>query len=638
MDTTLLFKIQSALQVVTFCVMTVFTVSLENQTFAQERNNVRQDRVTLLGRIKLTCETTKQAVVQEIMVPQRTNPQTELLRQISLFRTGIRKSFPQEESQTWETRLLLGDLQQTLRENETDLELIDDIHAILCGDAPEFQRRSFVLLKKALETYRPLLWKQNQKQHIDEVKTFFDSLPGLIESYLESPNAANADAVSEALRFLHESGKTEELTTLIRTSLIQPNLRIRVRSEMIAPLFMRSIHEPVDVNENILGTWVRGSGQMVGKSSASFVSNKDAAAIRVIFKGTLNSTTIGTNGPVRLHSKNTTTILTSKDIILAKKSITTKPASTRAKQSSQISQVEYLRPGPFVQMIAPNQIRERKPASDAESERLTRLRFNKRIDATVNENVEPFTEIFQRIVDGQGGNKAVRLDFRQMYSTDKELLVEAVAGNGYQLSTITEPPVMSAGAGLCLQLHESLADNAGICEWSGKTLVEEQVVAELKKRFPQLLENTEANGTENEPSLAMTFSDRPVKMSFNDDVIKATIETTSIERGGNVYPGMEIEFQFRIEATNEGYRLVVAESPKVLPLGFDPEQDKLSSRETIIRTVIMKKLERITEKPIEWKTSKIEMKVGTMTVKPAYLSAVNGWLLVGLDLVEWMAN
>jgi len=613
-------------------------VSLGNQTFAQEKGSAYQNKVAFLHQIKLSCETTKHAMVGEIMQPQRQNPQTELLRQINLFRAGIRKAFPLEKVQGWETLLMIGNLQQALRQDETDLELVDATYVVLCGDTPELQQSSFVLLKNSLETYRPQLWRQNQKMHIDKVETLLNSLPEQIERYLESPDAANAHVVSEALRWMQESSKTEELTTLIRTLLIQPNLHARVRSEMLAPLFLRNINEPVDVNENILGTRVRGSGQITGKSSAAFVPNKDSASIRVSLQGTLNTTTVGTNGPVRVYSNNTTAVTTVKDIVVTKKNITTKPASTHAKQSSQIGNIDYLRRGPLVQIVASNQIRERKPASDAESERLTRLRFNKRVDTTVNDEVEQFAENFMKIVDGRGGGKALRLDFRKMVTMENELFVEAIVGNRYQLSTLTEPPAMTMEAGLFLQLHESLADNAGACELSGKTLVEEQVFAELKERFPKKFENRDANDTENEPSLAMTFSDRPVKMTFSDNIIKATIETTAIERGGNTYPGMVIEFQFRIEAMDGGYRLVVAEPPEALPLGFNPETDRLSNRETIIRAIIMRKLERITEKPIEWKESKIEMKTGTMTVKPVHLSASNGWLSIGLDFVEWTAN
>ena len=613
-------------------------VSLGNQTFAQEKGSAYQNKVAFLHQIKLSCETTKHAMVGEIMQPQRQNPQMELLRQINLFRAGIRKAFPLEKVQGWETLLMIGNLQQALRQDETDLELVDATYVVLCGDTPELQQSSFVLLKNSLETYRPQLWRQNQKMHIDKVETLLNSLPEQIERYLESPDAANAHVVSEALRWMQESSKTEELTTLIRTLLIQPNLHARVRSEMLAPLFLRNINEPVDVNENILGTRVRGSGQITGKSSAAFVPNKDSASIRVSLQGTLNTTTVGTNGPVRVYSNNTTAVTTVKDIVVTKKNITTKPASTHAKQSSQIGNIDYLRRGPLVQIVASNQIRERKPASDAESERLTRLRFNKRVDTTVNDEVEQFAENFMKIVDGRGGGKALRLDFRQMVTTENELFVEAIVGNRYQLSTLTEPPAMTMEAGLFLQLHESLADNAGACELSGKTLVEEQVFAELKERFPKKFENRDANDTENEPSLAMTFSDRPVKMTFSDNIIKATIETTAIERGGNTYPGMVIEFQFRIEAMDGGYRLVVAEPPEALPLGFNPETDRLSNRETIIRAIIMRKLERITEKPIEWKESKIEMKTGTMTVKPVHLSTSNGWLSIGLDFVEWTAN
>jgi len=622
----------------TFCVITVFFVSLENPTFALERNQVHHNRVALLSQIKQSCETTKQAVVLEIMQPRQPNPKTELTRQINLFRAGISSAFPKEQAQEWETRLMLDNLQQSLRQDETDLELVDATHAALCGDDPELLRPSFVSLKKSLETSRPRLWRQNQKMHIEEVKTYFDSLPGQVERYLESPNAANGNTVSEALKFLQESSKTEELTTLIRTLLVQPNVKVRIHSEMIGPLFVRDIDEPVDVNENILGTWVRGSGQLAGKSSAAFVPNKDSAVIRVTLQGTLNTATVGTNGPVRVYSNNTTALTTVKDIVLTNKSVTTKPASTHAKQSSQIGKVGYLRHGPLIQMIAPKQIRERKPASDAESERLTRLRFNQRVDATVNDNVEQFAENFRKIVDGRSGDETLRLDFHRMLTTENELFVEAIAGNRVQLTTITEAPAMTTHAGMFLQLHESLADNAGTCEWSGKTLVEEQVIAELKERFPKMFENRDADDTDNEPSLAVTFSDKPVKMSFAGNIIKVTIETTSIERGENVYPGMEMEFQFRIEAMEGGFRLVIAEPPEVLPLGFDRENDILSVRETTIRAIIVKKLERITKKPIDWKESRIEMKAGAMTVQPVHLSAENGWLSVGLDLVKWKAN
>ena len=613
----------------------MFAVSLENPTFAQESDRTQQNRIDHITQIKLSCETTKQGVVQEIMQPQRPNPKTELMRQVNLFRSGIRKAFPHETAHEWETRLKIVLLQQALRQDEADLELIDTIYDMLCGDAPEFQQPSFVLLKKSLQTYRPQLWRQNQQSRIHEVETLFDSLPGLIECYLASPDVANADAVSEALKFLEKSSETGELIALIRTLLVQPNVRVWVRPEMIVPLFMRNINEPVDVNENILGTLVRGSGQMTGKSSVAFVPNEDAAAIRVTLQGTLKTSTVGSNGPVRVRSNNTTAITTVKDIVITQKDITTKPASTIAKQSSQIGHIDYLRRGPLVQMAAPNQIRERKPASDAESERLTRIRFNKRVDATVNEEVKLFADNYMKIVEGQRGGNALHLNFHQMLTSENELFVEAVAGNRHQLTTTTEPPVVTSEAGLFLQLHESLADNAGACELSGKTLVEEQVFAELKERFPQLFENRDADDTENEPSLALTFSDRPVKMSFADDVIKATVETVEIERGGNTYPGMEIEFQFRIETADGGFQLVTVEPPEVLPLGFDPEKDKLTARETIIRVIIMKKLDRITEKPIDWNVSKIEMKAGTMTVKPVHLSAANGWLSVGLDLVEW---
>ena len=634
----LLFKIWFCPTSVSFLVMTVVAILPGSQAFSFQNGNAKQNTSALINQLTASCESTKKTVVLEIMAPLKPNPKAETQRQINLFRAGIRKVFPKSTSQEWETLLMLDKLQQSLREDETDLELLDTILDILNGDASDVQRPSFVRLKKSLETNRPLLWRQNQQSHIDEVEAVFDSLPGLIDRYMKSPNVANAEAVSSSLRFLSETPTTGDLIAMICRLVLQPNLTVRMNSSFVAPFFLRDVDEQVTINDNILGTWVRGSGQLIGKTQAVFVPSHDSVMIRVTLEGTLNSKTVGTNGPVRIPSNNVTEVKTVKDITIASGSIKTTPAMTDAKLTSQIGQVAYTRPAPIARMVAPSQISQRKPASNVESERLTKVRFNARFNSEIDETVLGFVNEFTKWGNHRNEKRNLRLQFDRMATTRNTLSADVLVGNKYQLTTTTRPPTVTTRAELFFQVHESLANNAGECELGGKTLFEDQFMAQLKKLFPLTRDQQEGEDVTNEPMLTISFSERPITASFTDNTIKVMVETTAIERAGNLYSGMVIEFVFRIEAADNGFRLVVAETPEVLPLGFNPEEDQLSMQQTAIRAIVKKKLDRFTEQPIEWKESVIEAKNGTMTLKPVHLSARNGWLSVGLSHVEWTAK
>ena len=631
-----LFEIRSCRNVVTIFVMTLVVISFGNRVFSSQNGNTNQNTPALVDQISQACESAKQAVVKEITAPLTPNPKTETLRQISMFRVGIRKIFPKATVQKWEDLFMLDEMQQSLREAETDLELLGEILDLLDGDGADFQRPSFIRLKKSLVANRLLLWRQNQKSHIEEVEAVFDSLPGLVDRYLQSPDVANAEAVSDCLKFLAETHKADNLVALIHRSIMQPNLKVRVNSNIIATFFLRDVDEQVTVNDIILGTWVRGSGQMIGETRAAYVPSRDSAIIRVTLEGQLDTKTVGSQGPLRIPSNNTTMVKTTKDIVISNDSIKTTPAKTDANLTSQVGKIEYTRPAPLVRMVAPSQIDQRKPASDAESERLTKLRFNSRFNSEVDEIVAAFNEEMMKLFNGRNDAKSLRLQFDQMETTRSNMSVEAVVRNKFQLTALTKPPTVTTKAELLFQVHESLASNAGECELGGKTLFEEQFLAKLKDLFPQMPEKQENDDT-NEPMLTIAFSDRPIEVSFKNNVIKAVVETTAIERAGTDYPGMVIEFTFRIEAAGASFRLVVAETPEVLPLGFDPEKG-LSMRETTIRAIVKKKLERITAEPMEWKVSVIKGNNGIMMLKPVHLSTRDGWLSVGLNLVQWMPN
>ena len=612
----------------------VLLLCLGQIIYAQETTILeKQNDSVFVERVASLSEKTKQKTLKNLSSSPKQTVQRQLLEETKVFRTYCSRNMPSQQAQKWYEKLKLNKLEHSLRQGESPVRLLEEILTILQEDHPELQRSGFVRLEKALSRQVGVLKLPAIKGKQDEIEYFFDSLPDLIGEYCQSPDADKAKVISESITYLDENCDASELVTLLREYLVKSNLYIRVSSDVVAKLLRQEIDEPIDVNENILGTQVRGAGKLTGRLSGTFVPRADAAVIRVTLDGELKTSTVGSNGPARVHSDNTTTVKTVKDIVVSQSGIVAAPAKTDAQQLSLINRVNYTRNGPLVRMVAPNQIRQRKPASDTESERLTKRRFNSRLDQEVNGHVDRLNKILK---DTTGSDESLQLTFDQLRTNDRELSLSACAGTRHQLGAPTTAPAQELGRGIFVQCHESFLQNVGAHELGGKTLIEKQVIADIKKRFPQIIETFVANGNSDESSLTVAFSDTPIDLAFADNCISVTIEAVSIEREGNSYPGMTLEFRFRIENIDGGFQLVATDSPEVLPIGFDKEKDQLSARETTIRAIVMKKLERAFEKPIELKESVIEAENGTLTLKPTQLSTTDGWLSVGLEVVNWV--
>jgi hypothetical protein len=553
--------------------------------------------------------------------------------EIGIFRASLGSSM-----MSWEKYLNLSQLEKTIKSESPDLALIDFVLEKLQPHRQNMQRPVFVRFREALEKQRELLVSPPKKQNQDsdeEITKFFDELPKLIEHHLQSPDKASSEAVAEAMNYLQSHCNAKNLLARLRKEFLKPNLLVYVNSSILPPIFQREIDEPITVNDNILGTFVRGNGRMTGNVDAKFIENEQSAIIRVVMNGLVETKTTGSNGPVLLRSSNSSVTKTTKEIIISQDAITTTPAKTSAKLKSHIDNVNYTRDGLLVRAFAPNQIQSRKPAADAESERLTERRMNKRVDQAVDERVGKINARLKNYEKNAGGSP-LRMVVETISTTENKLNFRGAIVGLNQLTTSADIPPLESDAAekadVFIQLHESLANNAGTSGLSGKKFAEEKIVDELKKEFPKIAEKLLSEKSDDEAALTVTFADSPVEIHFDNNAITAKIRMSAIERGGAEYPGLRLVFQFQIENENGKIRLVVKEKPEAFPLGFDTERDQLSARETTIRAVVMKRLEKLAEKPIELNEIAIEGENGEVTLAPIHLSAKDGWLNVGLKV------
>ncbi|MDR1493043.1 MAG: hypothetical protein LBT05_10020 [Planctomycetaceae bacterium] len=641
-----------------FCVLTGITISALranrlHQVCAQEEKQTKQTSQTkplkranssgkleqlkpksskvfadFIRELKTLCQESRE---QTLKRRQTASDFRNFDEELAIFRKSLGSSAP-----SWERYLKLSLLNITIKEDSPDVSLLDSAIEKLSPRRRDMQRPVFVRFREALEEQRGLILSppKIQKQDSDEeITKFFDELPNLIESHLNAPDNSTTEEIAEAIAYLESHCRAEKLLARLRERFLKPNLWIQAKPSILSPVFQREINEPVTVNDNILGTAVRGSGQLTGNVDATFAESNDSAIIRVIMEGLLETKTVGSNGPVRVQSSNSSTTKTTKEIIISQNAITTTAAKTKAKLTSHVDNVNYTRDNFLVRTFAPGQIQERKPVTNAESERLTERRLNQRMDQAVDARVGKINQRWKELdSENESGESPLRVFIETLSTTENELNFRGVIGGRRQLTTSANAPTLKSDADVFVQIHQSLLDNAGTCELGGKTFAEEQALEELKKRFPKIAEKLIGDKSENEAALIITFANSPVNIAFNDETIIANIETTAIKRGDVSYPGLRFVFQFRIENENGKIRLVVKEQPEAFPIGFDTERDQLSVSETTIRAIVNKRLKKIAKEPIELKEFTIEGEDGAIALTPVHFSAKDGWLNVGLKL------
>ena len=115
---------------------------------------------------------------------------------------------------------------------------------------------------------------------------------------------------------MQQIGEVPELATKARAVHNLPNLKVRISEGFLQRRFSQDVHEPMPVNEWILGTHVRGNAITTGKISADLVQNPNVAQIDIVFNGTANTRSIGRQKPVTIHSTSKATLMARKPLFI----------------------------------------------------------------------------------------------------------------------------------------------------------------------------------------------------------------------------------------------------------------------------------------------------------------------------------
>lgn len=555
--------------------------------------------------------------------------------ELDLLRNSLRKSF---SSTSGEDEKDEPDTLQIAR------EAYQEIHDPNKG----YHTEMFAPVKNLLRLYLTYEGAVKNENFLDEYVKYCEGIPKFVESYLSNVHPEYAPALSRATLWLSDLGlcmdSAKRISSYLKLVLGRPNLYIQVSPEFLAHAFERSIFEPIDVNECVIDTRMRGSGYVRGNTQMSFQPNDDKAQFLFRFYSQVSTNTSGVKGPAWVSSKNDSSNVSELSVFFTPDGVFASSARSQANLRSQTTGLAVKSPPlfkPLVCTIAQDQVQKRKPRYEAASQKLLEKRLNERFNKEVQDNLANFN---QRYKDGfqrplkNSGFYPRNLTFQ---TSSQKLLISAVLADESQVcaadtfSAIQEQAIVGE-SDLTVQVHQSAFNNLINQILSGQQFDEQTFCDMLEKRFPRLAQKVKeyiSKNDEGDPPLVLTFAEQsPLKLTFVDQTLTIALHIDAFEQEELLYPGLDItiRFQVHVDQSETGHSQIVFKKLETtaFPPAFDPEgKVRLNTREQIIRNVVLKRLEKRLESSYQLDALELgEQWKDKGKLMPAFAFADQGWL------------
>lgn len=477
-----------------------------------------------------------------------------------------------------------------------------------------------------------------------QFKIILENLLEKVRDYIVTGSPTAAAAIAEANLWLNDLGSVvpeiNAVIELLHSGLDNPNLYFEVRENLLSSVFERKIEEQTAIRENILGSDVRGIGNVSGNSRVKLVPNAKEAELKVIVDAQLTSSTVARQKMVAVFTDNYGPMRSEKTLWINPEEIRTRSAYSRASIKS-ITKGTRIDAGPIIREIAKHQIKHQKPVAEAEGKKRTEFRFSEQVNGIVDPQIERANCVLCESIREPliaAGLLPRRCDLR----TDENTLYGEISlGSRSQVLAVGEAPGFEPeirdSADLFLQVHQSAPNNSAMSLLSGKTINEEKIIEDIVREIGDFGGRIARDS--DEPPLTVGFARGvPISVKFENNRINVTIRFNRFVRAKQSYPALDIVISYEISRDGEtGKPALVQESVQVNPPGYDPEKNEsISARAQFIRTVVVSRLEKALPQKIvlEGQTfSGRTLEDGTVIppigkIEPVHFEAKDGWLSI----------
>lgn len=507
------------------------------------------------------------------------------------------------------------------------------LHGLLDAEENGLEMPQFAAVRRAVLAYAEAVDAARSPEAATLYGQRLERLAAAVAAGAASGTPAALDPVGPLLARLEESGQASAAVGRIRRAVTRPNLYLDVDESLLAGAVNRVVDETAAINDDVLGTRVRGTGHTTGFVMLDFVPSPERATVDIRLDATNHSRTRGGQGPVTVHTVGTTTIDAQKRITVDDQRVTSLPVQANVSTDTRTAGISVGTPigKRIIRKIASKKVAEMRPRAEAISEQRARERVRKQFEeqtaAVIDRAASDYQTRFRRPLMERGWYPEVL----QMATSDARLSVVVRKSLADQVAAFSAPPDVDPDAILAARLHETLVNNVAEITLGGRTITQAFVEEQIRKNEGQLPESLQSDA--DQPPWSITFAKRkPVELDIEDDRLKCTVRGSEYTSGEREFPAMDVWAAYRVEPAPGGIRLVRDGDVQIYPPGFVPGGgEKLSVQETSLRRILQKRFNKVFKEVVDVEPLKLPGELESAGPLPMeqLVARKDGWVAVG---------
>ena len=487
----------------------------------------------------------------------------------------------------------------------------------------------FANVRQALQSYLAIAQAKADPKTPQRYDAIVEGLAKRLADVSKGLSPEDAVSVGSAIRWLDDAGQAPQLVAAVRKRFQNPNGFAQVSQGLVAVGIERPIDEMTPVEDCILGTDIHGTGHTVGQVTVELVPNDDFAVIDTHFVATVDSQSVGYNGPAIINSTGVTGLHGVKRLYVSADGIGAFPAVADANTTSTITGIGSTKGRKIVEKIASRRSQEQKPEAEAIASAHAAGRVNARMDRESQHNIAQANERFStRFRDplAQRNLFPAELNFSTIQGW---MLARSLESDAYHLGASSAPPLPLKNVDLAIRVHQSTLNNLADKALGGMTVRDETFQATLKDLLGRVPEQFKPD--QQEQPWAIAFApDVPITFEFLDNQLRITVRGRRYIRGGEEFPAMDVTALYNIVGQGPSIKAVRQGGLEIFPPGFDRAKGRFSTRQLAIRKMLERRFGKVLqpelggkglELPGNWK------KAGRLM--PVALASSGGWITVG---------
>ncbi len=308
------------------------------------------------------------------------------------------------------------------------------------------------------------------------------ALISLLRQYTREPTDEDAQAIAAHLDRLASTPAAVPFVSAVRDYYGHPNVWIDLSEDLLDDSVAGLIESRELIQNVIVGTPVTGQGKLRAVRTLAIEPREDKAVLKIVIQGSIDSSTVGHNGPVRIDSHSLTKFRAEKAILLSAEGVRLLPAvcdaETRTLSSRVSTDVAGLR-GRIIRRVGQRRSEELWWAAERESSQHARHRLTKSVDEraeAVRERLETLAALSILTLKNLSGSSSVAV-----CSEQDMLRFGSIVG---PLGAPPGRPRCDAARLATVHIHDSLAKR--LSRGSGGDLVRAGLAAPMQPAFSLL--------------------------------------------------------------------------------------------------------------------------------------------------------